>query len=221
MSRRDERHGSSGRRNESRRYDGYKYQDIDPEYDARTYTGESRHNPPVTQTSSSSGNSRQPKPSLVNYDYASDDSPIVHTSSHKKRDRKRSASRSPTAVSKREKKDSKKSKKKKKSRSISRDRESSSKRHKSKKSSPSPAPHPQSPEIIKIVSPPKRRASPPRQYSQTAAKVPPPPGSPPRAYQSGGKSRKDHDTDTRMHRSRDRTPPVHRRSSKSPTSPFG
>lgn len=224
MSRRDDRSSNSGsRRNESRRNEGYRYQEVDPEYDARTYTSaDSRNVAPVTQSGVSSS-SRPQRASLVNYDYASDDSPVV-SSMQQKKDKRRSRSRSP-AISKKEKRESKKSKKKKKSRSNSRDREnSSSKRHKSKKHSASPLPI-QSPETddIKIIPTPdvvsRRKASPPRQYAHGPSSVKEPAASPPKAYQFN-KGRKDSELESRMQRSRDRSP-TYRRSSKSPTSPFG
>lgn len=238
MPRREDRY-SKNRENRSKRYDGYQYQDVDPEYDARTYTADSHHNHSTAPValSGSSTNSRQSKPSLVNYEYGSDDSPVVNSGSHRKKEKRRSRSRSRSesiASSKRDKKDSKKSKKKKKSRSNSRERDSSvSKKNKATKRhadsitrSPTAVPKAQSPDIIEVEQPPppKRRASPPRQY---AANSSPPatkahPASPPRAYQSGRGSRKESETEVRSRRSRDRSP-LHRerRSSKSPTSPYG
>lgn len=222
MPRRDDRH-SSGSGSGSRRYDGYRYQEVDPEYDARTYTSsDPRHTMPVPQSQPIS------RTSLVNYDYGSDDSPIIVSAHnvHKKKDRRRSRSISPEH-SKKEKKELKKSKKKKKTRSVSRERENPpgiNKKHKSKRTTP-PSPHLHSQQqvgddIRVLASPSKRKTSPPRQYANNPSPPREPVLSPPRAYQSaGGKIRKDFDAGSRLHRTRDRSPNY--RHPKSPTSPFG
>lgn len=222
MSRREDRlssgSGSSRRNDGGRRYDGHRHQEIDPEYDARTYTSlDSRHMAPVPQSGLPS--SKQQRPSLVNYDYASDDSPKLLNSGSKKKekDKRRSPSLSPV-LSKKERKEAKKSKKKKKARSISRERENSNNKRPKLKRVTSPPMHaqPHMEDDIRIVSPTKRRLSPPRQYAYGSPQREPP-ASPPRAYQAvSGKGR---DYGSRLQRSRDRSP-LHRHP-KSPTSPFG
>lgn len=206
----DERN-SRRRSREHRRSENETYGHVDPEYDARTYKYPDNSNHGSSNRSHTSG-SFKPQNKLVDYDYASDDSPIPQPSTNKKKERKRSRSRS-TTPPKREKKESKKSKKKKRSRSKSPARESSgSHKHKSRRRSLTPPVE----EVQRLPSrpsgsPQKRRSSPPRSYARDPTHHRGPAASPPRAYQSDNRPRRDS-------RERERSP-AYKRGLSPPASP--